>query len=214
MPQNVLYRRFLLALLLCIVSVLLCIGYVDRPAAEFFSAHVRPYSLWTWLSRPLAFLVVIPVAALLFQFGAGSWLLFGRRLASWAQTALLYSSGTIWAISAEFVLKQIFGRGSADPTYLVYHLYGFRILHANVGWTSFPSGTAIGAMTIAAITCVRFPRWRVAASIPAGLACIAVTVTNGHWVSDVIAGMFIGACIGWMTVAISDSSGFRPIDEI
>ncbi len=201
-------------MVLCAVSVLVCIGYVDRPAAEFFNAHVRPSSVWQWLNRLLELLVVIPVAALLFQFGAGSWMLFGRRLASWAQTALLYSSGTIWAISAEFVLKQIFGRGSADPTYLVYHLYGFRILHANVGWTSFPSGTAVGAITIATITCVRFPHWRAAASILAGLVCIAVTVTNGHWVSDVIAGMFIGACIGWMTVAISGTGGYRHFDKI
>jgi membrane-associated phospholipid phosphatase len=127
---------------------------------------------------------------------------------------LLYSSGTIWAISSEFVLKQIFGRGSADPTYLFKHLYGFRFLHASEGWTSFPSGTAIGAMTIATITCVRFPRWRVAVSILAGLACIGVTVTNGHWVSDVIAGMFLGACIGWMTVAISGTGGFWPSERV
>jgi F0F1-type ATP synthase assembly protein I len=46
------------------------------------------------------------------------------------------------------------------------------------------------------------------ASILAGLACIGVTVTNGHWVSDVIAGILLGACIGWMTVAISGSSHF------
>jgi membrane-associated phospholipid phosphatase len=214
MPQEVLYRRFLLALAICALSVLVCIGYLDRPAAEFFNAHVRPYSVWPWLNRLLTLLVVIPVAALVFQFGAGLWMLFGRRLASWAQTSLLYSSGTIWAITTEFVLKQIFGRGSADPTYLVSHLYGFRFLHAGDGWTSFPSGTAIGALTIATITCVRFPRWRVAVSILAGLACIGVTITNGHWVSDVIAGMFLGACIGWMTVAISDAAGFRPIDKM
>jgi membrane-associated phospholipid phosphatase len=214
MPQDVLYRRFLLALALCAVSVLVCICYLDRPTAVFLNAHVRPYSVWPWLKRLLAFLVVIPVAALLFQFGAGLWLLFGRRLASWARTALLYSSGTIWAIAAEFVLKQIFGRGSADPTYLVNHLYGFRFLHASEGWTSFPSGTAIGAVTIATITCARFPRWRVAVSILSALACIGVTITNGHWVSDVIAGMFLGVCIGWMTVAIYDNAGFRSLDKI
>jgi len=199
--------------MLCALSVPVCICYLDRPAAEFFNAHVRPYSAWIWLNRLLATLVIIPLAALLFQFGAGLWALFGRRLASWAQTALLYSSGTLWAIATEFVFKQIFGRGSADPTYLVKHLYGFRILHASEGWTSFPSGTAIGTLAIATITWLRFPRRRVAVSILAVLACVGVTITNGHWVSDVIAGMFLGACIGWMTVAISDSGGFRAIDK-
>lgn len=205
MRNDLTYRRLLLLLALCGFSVLVCIFYLDRPAAEFFNAYVRPYAVWTWLNRLLAPLVVIPVAALLFQFSAGLWLLCGRRLTSWAQTTLLYSSGTIWAIAAEFVLKQIFGRGSPEPTYLANHLYGFRFLHASQGWSSFPSGTATIALTIAAITCLRLPRWRAMVSILVGLACIGVTVTNGHWVSDVIAGVFLGACIGWMTVATARS---------
>jgi membrane-associated phospholipid phosphatase len=208
MPNDLAYRRWLLALALCAISVLVCIWYVDRPAAEFFNSNVRPYPAWIWLDRLLAPLVAVPVAALLFQFGAGLWLLIGRRLASWTLTPLVYSSGTIWAIAAEFVFKQILGRGSPDPTYLANHLYGFRFLHATEGWGSFPSGTATIALTIATITCLRLPRWRLIASILAGLACIGVTVTNGHWVSDVIAGILLGACIGWMTVAISGSSHF------
>jgi membrane-associated phospholipid phosphatase len=208
MPDDLANRRLLLALALCAISILVCISYVDRPAAEFFHAHVRPYAVWTWLNGLLAPLVVIPVVALLFQFGVGLWLLCGRRLASWTSTPLLFSSGTIWAIAAEFVFKQLFGRGSPDPTYLANHLYGFRFLHAAEGWRSFPSGTATIALTIAAIACLRLPRWRVTVSILAGLACIAVTITNGHWVSDVIAGMFLGACIGWMTVTISGSGQF------
>jgi len=206
MPNHLAYRRLLLPLALCAISVLVCIFYVDRPVAEFFNAHVRPHAVWTWLNRLLAPLVVVPVAALLFQFAAGFWLLFGRRLASWTQALLLYSSGTIWAIAAEFIFKQIFGRGSPDPTYLASHLYGFRFLHAAGGWRSFPSGHATIALAIATITCLRFPRWRLIVSILAGLACIGVTVTNGHWVSDVIAGMFLGAFVGWMTMAISGSS--------
>ncbi len=213
MPYLLAYRRLLLPLALCAISVVVCIFYVDRAAAEFFNSHVRPYAVWTWLNRLLAPLVVVPVAALLFQFGAGLWLLCGRRLASWTLTSLLYSSGTIWAVSAEFVFKQIFGRGSPDPTYLASHLYGFRFLHAAEGWRSFPSGTAAIALTIATITCLRLPRWRVIVSILAGLSCIGVTVTNGHWVSDVIAGMFLGASIGWMTVAISGSSQLAQLQS-
>jgi hypothetical protein len=30
--------------------------------------------------------------------------------------------------------------------------------------------------------------------------CVAVVVTDYHWVSDVGAGVFLGASIGWMTV--------------
>ena len=204
MPKDLAYRRFLPALALCAVSVLSCIYFLDRPAAEYFNAHVRPFAVWTWLNRLLAPLIVIPLATLFFQFAAGLWLLFGRRLASWTQTALLYSSGTIWAVSAEFILKQIFGRASPNPTYLVNHLYGFRFLSASEGWSSFPSGTATIALTIVTITWLRLPRWRVAVSILASLACIGVTVTNAHWVSDVIAGH-----VSWRLRRLDDSRHFR-----
>lgn len=203
MPSDLANRRLLLALALCAISIPVCISYLDRPAAEYFNSHVRPFDLWIWLNRLLAPLVVIPVVALLFEFGAGFWLLFGRRLASWTLTPLLFSSGALWAISAEFVLKQVFGRGSPGPTYLANHLYGFRFLNAGEGWRSFPSGTATIALTIVTITYLRLPRWRLAASLLAGLVCIGVTITNGHWVSDVMAGVFIGVSIGWMTVAMS-----------
>jgi membrane-associated phospholipid phosphatase len=196
------FRIWLLTLALSAISILLCIGYIDRPAAEFFNAHVRPYAVWDWLNYLLAPLVIIPIAALLFQFGAGCWLLTGRRLAMWTRTPLLYSWGVIWAIAAEFVFKQIFGRGSPDPTYLDDHFYGFKFFHAGEGWTSFPSGTAISAFAIVAVTWILVPRWRWLVFIVAVLACISVTVTNGHWVSDVIAGAFLGASIGWMTVVL------------
>ncbi len=92
MPCPPTYRRFLLALALCAISVPVCICCLDRPAAEYFNSHVRPFAIWIWLNRLLEPLVVIPVVALLFQFGAGVWLLCGRRLASWTLTPLLYSS--------------------------------------------------------------------------------------------------------------------------
>jgi len=43
--------------------------------------------------------------------------------------------------------------------------------------------------------------------------CFGVTITNGHWVSDVVAGILLGASIGWMTVAISGAGGLPPIDK-
>jgi len=41
------------------------------------------------------------------------------------------------------------------------------------------------------------------------LLCCGVVVTNGHWLSDVIAGAFLGASIGWMTVRLLDSQALR-----
>ena len=54
MPYLLAYRRLLLPLALCAISVVVCIFYVNRAAAEFFNSHVRPYAVWTWLNRLLA----------------------------------------------------------------------------------------------------------------------------------------------------------------
>ncbi len=88
-------------------------------------------------------------------------------------------------MSAEFIGKQIFGSALHDHR-----------------WNSFPSGTATISAAIVATLWLAAPRLRLPSLFLAVLVCSAVVVTNGHWVSDVIAGAFLGASIGWMTVLL------------
>jgi membrane-associated phospholipid phosphatase len=199
------FRRWLLTLALCVSAVLLCVSYVDRPAAEFFNAHVRHTNLWRWLDHSLAPFVLVPVVALLFLLTLGCCLLSGRQLSTWTLKPLLCSWSATWALAAEFVFKGIFGRAWPDPTYVEYHLYGFRFLHASPHWNSFPSGTATISAAIVATVWLVAPRLRTLGVVLALLLCGGVVVTNGHWLSDVIAGAFLGASIGWMTVLLLGS---------
>jgi membrane-associated phospholipid phosphatase len=200
------FRRWQYALSVCVIAVVVCVMYVDRPAAEFFNMHVRHTGVWEWIGRLLAPFEVVPVAALFFLLGSGCWVLSGRQLAGWTSKPLICSWSAVWALAAEFVFKEIFGRGWPDPTYVEDHLYGFRLIHAGPHWTSFPSGTATISAAIVATVWPVAPRGRPASVLLAAFLCIAVIVTNGHWISDVIAGLFLGATIGWMTVLLHRSA--------
>jgi membrane-associated phospholipid phosphatase len=80
-------------------------------------------------------------------------------------------------------------------------------------WSSFPSGTATISAAIVATIWLIAPRLRLTCALLAGLVCAAVIVTNQHWVSDVIAGAFLGASIGWMTVALLGSPVLPPLTD-
>jgi membrane-associated phospholipid phosphatase len=199
------FRRWLFALAWCVIAVLVSVSYVDRPAANFFNTHVRHTELWGWLAHLLGPLVLIPVAALFFLLGLGCWVLSGRHPRGWTLKPMLCSWSAIWALAAEFVFKRIFGRAWPDPGYVENHIYGFRFLHGGPHWDSFPSGTAAISAAIAATLWLVAPRLRLPSVFLATLICGGVVVTNGHWLSDAIAGAFLGASIGWMTVLLLGS---------
>jgi membrane-associated phospholipid phosphatase len=196
------FRYWLLALALCAIAVVACIFYVDRPLAEFLEGHVRHTEFWVWLQRALRPFALVVVAALAFLFGCGVWLVSGRQLRPWTETPLLYSWATIWAVASEIIFKRIFGRGWPDPTFVRDHLYGFHFLHGQTHWDSFPSGTTTVSVAILSVLWVVRPRWRIAGLLIAILLSGAVVVGDFHWLSDVIAGAFLGVTIGWSTVRL------------
>jgi len=202
MRDNTAFRTWLFAFVATTIMVVMCIAYVDRPVAVFFDRHLRHTVAWDWLNRALAPLDLAVVMALLFLLGCGTWVVSGRLLRSWTQTPLLCSWAAMWATAADIIFKRIFGRAWPDPAYIQNHLYGFRLLHGGPHWESFPSGTAAISAAIASVLWIVMPRWRAIGAVIVVLLCIAVVITNYHWVADVIAGVFLGKSIGWMTVQL------------
>jgi membrane-associated phospholipid phosphatase len=203
MSGKAVMRNWCIAFATTAIMVGVCIAYVDRPTAEFFDAHLRPTAAWAWMDRALAPLDLTVVMALLFVLGcvisAGS----GRLLPLWTRTPRLCSWAALCATVASLVFKRIFGRAQPDPEFVQNHLYGFRLLHGGPHWNSFPSGTAMISVAIVSVLWILQPRWRASGILIAALLCIAVVITNFHWVGDVIAGTFLGAFIGWMTVRVA-----------
>jgi|SRR5579863_2450975 membrane-associated phospholipid phosphatase len=205
MTNRTAFRWWVLTLVFFVVAALVSIAYVDRAAAEFFEAHLRHTALWVWLDHALRPLDLAVVLALSLLFGCGIWVLSGRQLHRRTETPLLCSWAMVWAVAATIVCKHIFGRGWPDPTYLHDHLYGFRLLHGAPHWDSFPSGTATISSAIASVLWIVHPRWRALTLLAVVLLSVAVVITNYHWVSDVIAGVFLGATIGWSTIRLCKS---------
>jgi membrane-associated phospholipid phosphatase len=207
MNANHAFRNWLLAAAATVIATPVCVAYLDRPLAEYFDLHVRHTDFWNGLYSALFPLGLVPVAAMLFLFGCGTWALSGRPLSDSLRVPLLCSWATMWAIAIETILKRIFGRGWPDPTYVRDHLYGFHLLQGgHEHWNSFPSGTALVSCAIAAVLCNAMPSWRLLVIVLVIILCAAIVVTNLHWLGDMLPGMFLGTSIGWMTVRFQNAS--------
>jgi membrane-associated phospholipid phosphatase len=192
----------LLALVLCAAATGLSIAFADVPLALFLDAHVRHTQFWVWLNLAIHPIPLIVVAELLFLFGCGIWRACGKPFRPWTEVPLLCSWATIWAVAAEHIFKHIFGRGWPDPTFVRDHLLGFHFLHGETYWNSFPSGTSAISLAILAVLWTTRQNWRFASSSIVVLIHAAIVVGNYHWLSDLIAGAFLGWAIGSCTVKL------------
>jgi membrane-associated phospholipid phosphatase len=183
---------------------------VDRPVADSVQAHLRQTALFAWTTRALGLLPLVLILVLVFLLGAGCRALDGRPLGAWTRTPLLCSWSVVWSLSATIVLKHIVGRSSADPLYVVRRVYEFHWLHGSPGYDAFPSGATAIAAALLSVVWIRVPRLRAVCGLVLAVVSLALIITNGHWVSDVLGGGFLGASTGWMTVLLSrEASGIH-----
>lgn len=177
-----------------------CILFVDRPVASWaagFYGFPRPLLLnYPWLT--LALMLVVLVIA-----GRAS---AGRGVSHLSQTLVLSGFALAWGVcTTEFVLKPIFGR---QPPYewVAHGTYVFSwLFHTDNG--TFPSGHAVQMAAVAAVFWRAYPGWRwLCASLPLLFSAVFV-LGNWHYVSDVIAGLFVGLTAGVIVQALWDAAG-------
>jgi membrane-associated phospholipid phosphatase len=202
MTRETAFKYWLLALAICIAAVSLCMVYVDRPLAEFVEAHIRHTWVWDVIDRSLHLFLFVVAAVLVFFLGCGVWLISGRELQSWTETPFLISAAVMWSIACDISLKHIFGRAWPDPTFVQEHRYGFHLLRGDTYWDAFPSSTTTVSLAILSVLWMLKPRWAVPVTLLVALLLVALVIGNYHWLSDVIAGIFLGVSIGWATVRL------------
>jgi membrane-associated phospholipid phosphatase len=99
-------------------------------------------------------------------------------------------SVAVSGISAD-IIKYIAGR--ARPIlYFSQQLYGFNCFHYDYEWISFPSGHAATAFSAAIVLTILYPRWRILFLFSGALIAFSRILLTQHYVSDVIAGSFLG----------------------
>ena len=102
----------------------------------------------------------------------------------------LFSTVAVSGLSADLV-KYITGR-ARPKLYFSQHFYGFDFFHWEYAWTSFPSGHSATAMSVAMLLATLYPRWRLAALFGGILIAFSRIFLSQHYISDVIAGSYLG----------------------
>ncbi len=184
----------------CVVLVLGAIAFVDRPVADFAHASLREneafYAALTHIVDP------IPVYAGLAAGGYGIAALFGVRPGPRGLIVLRIAVAILVAIALKEQLKFLFGRTwpetwtGNNPSYIKDGVYGFfplKGLGGGRGYHAFPSGHMTAVSAAAVSIALNWPRWRWAAAVPVALIAAGMIGANYHWVSDLIAGTFLGA---------------------
>jgi membrane-associated phospholipid phosphatase len=178
----------------------------------------RPIALWTHdhfsganrgILRQLGHIPdpLIPLAVIAFLL-LGLWTLIGRSFSRRQEAIFVCSIAVMVAEMIKDVLKFIFGRTwpeswmQNNPSFIHGGSYGFHFMHGGGAYQSFPSGHMGASCAVLAVLWIWYPglRWLY---VFAGLAVGAgLVVADYHFLSDVIAGAFVGISTGWMAVAI------------
>ena len=179
--------------------------FLDRPIALLFHrtvAQPEPFAKLTHLPDPF-----VPLAVIVFV-GLGLWNLSGHRLSRIQNCALLCSISLIVAEATKAQLKFVFGRTWPDtwihnnPSFLRDGVYGFNFFNGGPEYASFPSGHMAVTCAVISVLWLFFPAARVLYAL-AGLAvAIGLIGANYHFLSDVIAGAFVGISSGWMVASL------------
>jgi len=165
-----------------------------------------------WIDAPLALWVnsvqnneTRAVGAFLEELGKSHWVLSYAALVAivawwkWRAHSInhiaLFASVAASGIAANLI-KPLVCR-SRPPLLILNHIYTFDWLAFRIDflWNSFPSGHATTGIAIAIAGSAAFPRlkplmWMIGLSI-----CLGRIIYNVHYLSDVIAGVVLGAVI-------------------
>lgn len=214
MTGSTAFKNWLGALVACAALVAATMAWVDRPAADYVTAHFifTPFS--AAIVHTLEALELVFGVLLVIQLAAGVQALRGQRLGAWAKLPMLCSWSTMFTVVVVEAMKRAVGRSEVYPVWVHEHVHRFKWLHGTSSdYKAFPSGTTAVASAVCAVLWLRAPRLRWPATIGVVLIAIALVLTNSHWTSDTIAGAFVGWTIGWMTVALIDRSNPEGISR-
>jgi membrane-associated phospholipid phosphatase len=201
--QSRIIRAWLAAAILCALLAALSIAFVDRPLTLLVhSLHgtqvLGRLSRFNELLIPVGVALFIPIAVVvalgyrrpvtMFVFRCGVALIVGTAV----KDELKFLFGRTWP---ETWLRD-------NPSFVRDGVFGFWPLHGGYAYAAFPSGHTTAGFIVLSLLWQRWPRLRVLYAL-AGVALIAVLVGGGfHWLSDTIAGAFLGTAIGGVAASL------------
>jgi len=202
-------QRWLLALALTTVIVIIGFHWLDRPIAFWVHAHLggsgrRVFEPLTRIPDPL-----VPAAVIAF-FGLGLRALAGGLLSRLTAVMVACSVSVTVAQATKNLLKYVFGRTGPEtwthnnPSLIHDGAYGFNWLHGGPGYESFPSGHMAAICAVISVLWICYPRLKALWALAAFAVAVSLIGADFHFFSDVVAGSFVGVSTGWMTTVFFD----------
>ena len=198
-------KRWGLATAVAALATIAAYLFVDRAVATL--AHrswQRP--AWavdlTYLANPW-----LPLAGLVL-LGGGVAFLAGWRPGPRGRTLLAAALAVLVARVVADELKYLFGRPwpetwiDRNPSWIGTHTYGMFPLHGGRGFASFPSGHTIDIAAPAAVLARLAPALRPLAVALVIAVATGLVVADFHFVSDVLAGAYVGTVVAYGVMAL------------
>jgi membrane-associated phospholipid phosphatase len=210
-------RHWLIALALVCAAVAICYLWLDQPIALW----VHDHRIGLHSRQLLGPLTHIPDP--LIPVGAATFFLLGLRALAGPPFHKIYDVIAVCGFSVvmgETVkdgLKWAFGRPwpetwkHGNSSFIRNHDYAFHWLAGGGQYNAFPSGHMTAAMAVLSVVWLCYPRLRPLCVLGALLVAAALVGSNFHFLGDVIAGAFLGATVGWMTVVLYDRAPDHPL---
>ena len=193
-----LIRRSLIVTGLCIVAVLICYFWIDRPVAFFvYDHHINTIEVFRWLTYPPPELQNWSALVLAILIIRRAWGPFLR----WQKVLLVACISLIVADDFRVSLGDVFGRywpetwTHDNPSLIGTGTYGFHPFQRGDDIGSFPSGHACRIFGFAGVWMIAMPESRMTAMVLSAPMLVSLVLMNYHFVSDVVAGSVLGVLI-------------------
>jgi membrane-associated phospholipid phosphatase len=206
--------RWAIALALTTLAVAVSYQWLDRPIAYFAHAHFHNEPSFSRLTRIPEFFAPLAVLAFIVL---GLRALMEKPLTRLEAVTLLCALSLVVASAIKDQLKLGFGRTWPEtwvrdnPSLIRDGVYGFHPFHGGGGFASFPSGHTTAVVAVVSVLWICYPRFRMLYALFVAVVVIGLIGADFHFLSDCIAGAFLGASPGWIVVTLWESGGRVPV---
>lgn len=188
--------------------------WIDRPAAYFAHDHLAQVAIFREVTHVPG--ILFACAAVVFVvFGIGA--LLRANFQRWQVVLFLSGLSLVVAETVKEQLKFVFGRTWPDtwinnnPSLIHDGAFGFNPFHSGVGYTSFPSGHTTAICAVMSVLWICYPKFRALYALAILAVAAALIGANYHFVSDVIAGGFLGISTGWISTILWQARGLPGV---
>jgi membrane-associated phospholipid phosphatase len=199
------FKGWFVGLVLTTAFVTLSFQWLDRPIAlwvyEISGGHRIPTHLVDRIfSIPRVTAIVFVICGLV--------AIMGRRFSKLETAVAMSAISTLATVVIKDQLKFVFGRTWPDTwrpgiaSFVRDNVYGFNFFHSGKAFESFPSGHAAVGAAVLSVVWILFPSLGIICTIGVVVVDIGLVAVNQHFLSDVIAGSFLGVSTGLFTIAL------------